>query len=130
MYILYVIQTKTPQNRLLIKKFNILNTFNVNRIKNAIKKNKETFKKRIYTNFEIKTCEKRKSQIECFAKRFAAKEAFVKALGLGFRDNINFNDIEILNNKKGKPFLSMSNKLKSYIIIKCNIKNYKVFFIK
>ena len=76
---------------------------NVNRIKDAIKKNKQAFKKRIYTNFEIRTCERRKNKIECFAKRFAAKEAFFKAVGIG--NKLKFNEIEIKNNSLGAPKL-------------------------
>ena len=74
---------------------------NVNRIKDAIKKNNQAFKKRIYTNFEIKTCERRKNKIECFAKRFAAKEAFFKAVGAG--NKLKFNEIEVKNNLLGAP---------------------------
>ena len=77
---------------------------NINRIKTSIKKNKNAFKTKVFTNFEIQVCDKRVNTVECYAKRFAAKEAFVKALGLGFRENINFIDIEILNNSKGQPF--------------------------
>ena len=74
---------------------------NINRIKSAFKKNKQQFKKRIYTNFEIKSCEKRKNKIECFAKRFAAKEALFKALGSNGK--LKFSDVEIRNNKAGAP---------------------------
>ncbi len=74
---------------------------NVNRIKSAINKNKQSFKKRIYTNFEIKTCERRKNKLECFAKRFAAKEAFFKAIGTNNR--LQFNEIEVKNNSVGAP---------------------------
>ena len=74
---------------------------NINRIKSAFKKNKQQFKKRIYTNFEIKSCEKRKNKIECFAKRFAAKEALFKALGSNGK--LKFSDVEIRNNKVGAP---------------------------
>ena len=76
---------------------------NVNRIKDAIKKNNQAFKKRIYTNFEIRTCERRKNKIECFAKRFAAKEAFFKAVGIG--NKLQFNEIEVKNNSLGAPKL-------------------------
>ena len=76
---------------------------NVNRIKHAIKKNNQAFKKRIYTNFEIRTCERRKNKIECFAKRFAAKEAFFKAVGIG--NKLQFNEIEVKNNSLGAPKL-------------------------
>ena len=61
------------------------------------------FKKRIFTKYEITNSKKIKNKINYFAKRFAAKEAFVKAIGTGFRQSINFNDIEIKNNKQGKP---------------------------
>ena len=74
---------------------------NVNRIKSAIKRNNKAFKKRIYTNFEIKTCERRRDKVECFAKRFAAKEAFIKAVGLS--NKLQFNEIEVKNNSVGAP---------------------------
>lgn len=74
---------------------------NINRIKNAFKKNSNSFKKRIYTNFEIKTCERRRDKVECFAKRFAAKEAFIKAVGLS--NKLLFNEIEVKNNSVGAP---------------------------
>ena len=76
---------------------------NVNRIKALIKKNNQAFKKRIYTNFEIKTCERRKNKIECFAKRFAAKEALFKAVSLG--NKLKFKEVEIRNNLSGAPKL-------------------------
>tara|TARA_A100001015_G_C14588066_1_gene555531 strand:+ start:211 stop:600 length:390 start_codon:yes stop_codon:yes gene_type:complete len=74
---------------------------NINRIKSAIKKNNLSFKKRIFTNFEINICEKRKSQMECFAKRFAAKEALFKAVGVP--NKLLFKDVEIRNNSSGTP---------------------------
>ena len=74
---------------------------NINRIKNAIKKNNQAFKKRVYTDFEIKICEKRKNTIECFAKRFAAKEALFKAIGASKK--LSFKDVEIVNNSLGAP---------------------------
>ena len=74
---------------------------NVNRIRTVDKKNNQAFKKRIYTNFEIKTCEKRKNKIECFAKRFAAKEALFKAIGV--KNKLDFKDVEIVNNLSGTP---------------------------
>ena len=85
---------------------------NVNRIKNVIKKNNKAFKNRIYTSFEIKTCEKRKSQIECFAKRFAAKEALFKAVGAASK--LQFKDVEVRNNFSGAPkFKIKGNSLKN-----------------
>ena len=62
---------------------------NVNRIKLAIKKNKNFFKKKIYTDFEIKNCEKKTNKIECYAKRFAAKEAVFKAVRVRNKNSIS-----------------------------------------
>tara|TARA_B100000029_G_C16782078_1_gene669658 strand:- start:101 stop:490 length:390 start_codon:yes stop_codon:yes gene_type:complete len=76
---------------------------NVNRIKILFKKNSKTFKKRIYTDFEIKTCERRKNKIECFAKRFAAKEALFKAVSIG--NKLKFKEVEVRNNLLGAPKL-------------------------
>ena len=71
------------------------------RIKHSIKNIK--FKKRIYSNRELYQSSLVKNKTNFFSKRFAAKEAFAKALGSGFRDNLNFKDIEVVNNKVGKP---------------------------
>ena len=55
---------------------------NIDRIRLSLKKNNGALKKRVFTPFEIKICEKRTNRIECFAKRFAAKEALFKAIGI------------------------------------------------
>ena len=60
------------------------------------------FIQRIYSQSEIKNSKKVINKESYFAKRFAAKEAFVKALGEGFRNNINFSDIDVTNDKKGR----------------------------
>ena len=96
------------------------------RIKNSIKNKK--FIKRIYTLSEINGSNSRKiNKAEYFAKRFAAKEAFAKALGTGFSNNINFKDINIKNNKKGKPFININKKLKNKIFKKFKISKLKCF---
>ena len=74
----------------------------INRIKNIIKKNAD-FKKRIFSKNEIQFCKKKKNNYSCLAKRFAAKEAFSKALGTGISLGLSFNEIEVINNKLGKP---------------------------
>ena len=71
------------------------------RIRKLIKSNK--FKSRIYSTKELKLSKNTKDKIAFFSKRFAAKEAFSKALGTGFSSNLNFKDIEIINDKKGMP---------------------------
>ena len=96
------------------------------RIKNSIKNKK--FIKRIYTLTEINISNSRKiNKVEYFAKRFTAKEAFVKALGTGFSKNINFKDINIMNRKNGKPFININNKLKKIILNKFKISKLKCF---
>ena len=83
-------------------------------------------KKRLFTLYEINQSKKYKNKTNYFAKRFAAKEAFVKSIGLGFRNNINFNDIEIYNNKKGSPKIKISQKIKDILKKKFKIKNYDI----
>ena len=74
------------------------------RIKKLIKNHR--FKQRVYSSKELKQSILSKDKIGYFSKRFAAKEAFAKALGTGFRNNLNFKDIEIINDKLGKPHYS------------------------
>ena len=95
----------------------------INRFK-KIKNNKKIIK-RIFTTYENRYCEN-KNKILCFAKRFAAKEAFVKALGIGFRKNINFQDIEITNNSYGKPYISMNKKIANQIKTLFKVKKFNI----
>ena len=76
------------------------------RIKLSIKK--KNFIKRIYSKQEVLKCKKAINKHNCFAKRFAAKEAFSKALGTGISGGINFNEITVLNNKSGKPYFNLN----------------------
>ena len=85
------------------------------------------FLNRIFTKKEIEQGKKLKNKINFYAKRFAAKEAFVKAIGTGFRYDINFIDIEIKNYKNGKPYISLSKKLKNFLKKKFKIQKFKVF---
>ena len=95
------------------------------RVKNLIKN--KIFIKRTFGKNEIKFSKKTSNKVSYFAKRFAAKEAFAKALGTGFRKNLNFKDIEVLNNKLGKPFYSKSKKINSIIYKQLKIKKYNLF---
>ena len=89
------------------------------RIKTSIKNSK--FKNRIYSLKELKQSTLYKNKVNYFSKRFAAKEAFAKALGTGFRKNLNYKDIEVINDKMGKPYYTKSKK-----ITKLVQKNFKV----
>ena len=95
------------------------------RINNSLKI--KGFLDRIFTEKEIQQGKKLKNKINFYAKRFAAKEAFVKAIGTGFRSDINFIDIEIKNYKNGKPYISLSKKLNNFLQKKFKIQKYKVF---
>ena len=95
------------------------------RIRKLIKSNK--FKSRIYTAREIKLSKKTKNKIAFFSKRFAAKEAFSKALGTGFSLNLNFKDIEIINDKKGMPKYVENKKIIKIVQRKYKIKKFNSF---
>jgi len=95
------------------------------RIKNLIFN--KTFLSRTFSKNEIKISKKTSSKTNYFSKRFAAKEAFAKSIGTGFRDNLNFKDIEILNDKQGKPFYFKSKKIDIIVKKKFKIKNYNLF---
>ena len=69
------------------------------------------FISRIFGKKEIFISKKTFDKTKFFSKRFAAKEAFVKALGTGFREKLNFKDIQILNNKLGKPYYLVNSKI-------------------
>ena len=96
------------------------------RLKKLLFKKKSNFKNKIFTNNEIAYCEKKSNITNCYSKRFAAKEAFVKALGTGFRKNINFKDIEILNNGYGKPCLSINKKLINKVKNLFKVKKFNI----
>ena len=85
----------------------------IKRIKSSLKN--KNFIKRIYTYQEVLKCKKAVNQHNCYAKRFAAKEAFSKALGTGISNGINFNEITVLNNKSGKPYINFKGETKKKI---------------
>ena len=95
------------------------------RIQKSIKNS--LFKKRIYTSKELKQSNAVNNKVGYFSKRFAAKEAFSKALGTGFRRNLNFKDIEIINSKMGKPYYVKNKKITKIIQKNFKIKNFKCF---
>ena len=96
----------------------------VNRIKKSLKK--KNFLSRIFNKEEIIKCKRIKKKLNCFAKRFAAKEAFSKALGTGISKGINFNEIIVLNEKSGKPYIKLINNTKKIVERKLKKKKYKI----
>ena len=94
------------------------------RIKKSIKNKK--FILRIYSKKEINLSKKINDKINYFAKRFAAKESLSKAIGIGFRKGLNFKDISILNDRYGKPYYELNNKIKELICTKLKVKKIKI----
>ena len=88
---------------------------------------KKNFINRTFGKKEIKLSQKLSNKSNFFSKRFAAKEAFAKSLGTGFRNNLNLKDIEILNDKMGKPFYIKSKKIDKIINKIFKTKKYDLF---
>ena len=94
------------------------------RVEKLVKK--KIFIKRTFGKNELKFSSKTINKTNYFAKRFAAKEAFAKSLGTGFRNSLNFKDIEILNDKIGKPYYLKSKKIHN--IVNKKYKNFNLCF--
>ena len=95
------------------------------RIKLLIKKN--NFIKRTFSKNEIDHFNKYRNSDNYYSKRFAAKESFSKAFGTGIRNDLNFKDIEILNNKLGKPYFLKNKKIDRLIDKRFKTKKYNLF---
>ena len=93
------------------------------RIQKILKKYNSSFKRKIFSHDEITYCESKKNSLASYAKRFAAKEAFTKALGTGFGNKISLKDIEVINNKSGKPNIKLTGYVAQHL--KKKIKNKK-----
>ena len=89
--------------------------------------NKKSFIERTFGKKEIKLSKKYTNKTSYFAKRFAAKEAFAKSLGTGFRNNLSFKGIEILNDKIGKPYYCLSNETYKILNKKFKVKKFDLF---
>ncbi len=96
----------------------------VKRIRNSIKN--KNFVEKLFNKDEIIRCKRMKNSFNCFAKRFAAKEAFSKALGTGITKGINFKEIIVLNEKNGKPYIKLVNNTKKNVIKRLKNKKYKI----
>ena len=82
----------------------------INRIKNSLKKYSPKFEQRIFTSTEIDYCQSQGDPAKHFAARFAVKEAVSKCMGTGIRGSLGFKDMEVINEKTGKPILVMTGK--------------------
>ena len=97
------------------------------RIKNAINRYGEKFKKRCFSNNEIIRSENLFNTTNSYAKRYAAKEACSKALGTGLAKGIFWKDVEVVNDKYGKPFIILNNNALKRIN-KITKKDYNIEF--
>ena len=86
-----------------------------------------SFIKRVFSSLEILLAKKIINKRSYYSKRFAAKEAFSKAIGTGFRDNLNFKDISIINDKLGKPSFVITDKIKKIIKKQFKISSFDFF---
>ena len=98
---------------------------NINRIKKSLK-NKD-FIKRLFDKNEVKKCSRQINKANCYAKRFAAKEAFSKAIGTGISRGINFNEIIVHNIKSGKPSIKLLGNTKKTVNKILNKKKINIF---
>ena len=109
----------------------------INRIEKTLDKYGKKFKLRCFSKNEIDSSEKKIKPANSYAKKFAAKEAFTKALGTGFARGVFWKDITVQNDIYGKPFIKLygnaSKKLKELYSKPCYIdvslsdeKNYAI----
>ena len=80
----------------------------VARLEQAVTRHGQRFLERVFTAREIEYCERHKNRFERYAARFAAKEAGMKALGVGWRGGVRWRDLEVVNQRGGKPELRLS----------------------
>ena len=86
---------------------NGIDIIDIRRIENTIDKYNFRFKKKCFHQAEISKSESRLKSVESYAKRYAAKEACAKALGTGLARGVFWKDIEVQNNKFGKPKIKL-----------------------
>ena len=89
-----------------------IDIIDIKRIRRVIRKYGNRFKKRCFSDNEIERSDKRLNSVESYAKRYAAKEACAKALGTGLARGVFWKDIEVVNNRYGKPFIKLHGKAK------------------
>ena len=100
---------------------------NIKRMKNILKKNGKEFKYKYFSSKEINYCDKKKNPSSFYAKRFAAKEAFTKALGTGIRKGVSLKNIEVANNTDGKPFILLKGNLPSLLKKRIKTNKYDIY---
>jgi holo-[acyl-carrier protein] synthase len=83
----------------------------IDRIRDIIERHGDRFLDRVFTAGEIAYCSSKKIPFQHFAARFAAKEAFSKAIATGWRGEFRWKDIEVSNNEMGRPSVTVHGNL-------------------
>jgi len=78
------------------------------RLREALARHGDRLAHRVFTAAERAACARKADPVPCLAMRFAAKEAFAKALGTGMRTPIHWQDVEVGNDRHGKPLITLS----------------------
>ena len=99
---------------------------NIKRIENLLAKHGSIFKNKIFSKNEMAYCEKKKNFAPFYAKRYAAKEAFLKALGVGISKGFVLKNIEISNDKSGKPLIKLKGRTLSLFKKRIKSKKYQI----
>ena len=87
----------------------------IERVQEILKKNRDGFINRVLTEHERALFANKADSAAFCSKRFAAKEAFSKALGTGIGRVVSFQDLTVRNNENGKPYFMPSEKLRLYL---------------
>jgi holo-[acyl-carrier protein] synthase len=82
------------------------------RIEHMLVRHEARFLNRVFTPDEQAYCAKAKNRVERFSGRFAAKEAVLKLIGMGWREKIAWTDVEVVNDPMGKPEVTLSGQVK------------------
>jgi holo-[acyl-carrier protein] synthase len=88
-----------------------IDVIEVDRVMEKINRN-DKFKEKIFSENEIRFCDARPNKGENYAARFAAKEAFLKATGLGLTLGYELAEIEVTHDSNGKPLLNLCGNFK------------------
>lgn len=88
-----------------------IDTIEVARIQRAIETYGDQFVRRIYSEEEIRYCSRKPRKYEHYAARFAAKEAYAKAIGTGVRRKFTWRHVVIRNELSGRPFITLAGEM-------------------
>jgi holo-[acyl-carrier protein] synthase len=100
-----------PQSAFFLLNSHVTDIVLVSRIQDALEKYGDRFLRRIFTEGERAYCEAQKYKFQHYAARFAAKEAFSKAIGTGLTGDMTWTSVEVVKRRSGEPFLRLHNKI-------------------